>query len=448
MTSVLDGPAVAALGPEHVEARAAESPTWLASRRRAAWDAFQALPMPSSQRDEDWRRTDVSRLHLEEFEPLDSVDAELITALRRQRDEAAPEAPFALDLPSAETQIEGADALIAQGVLVTTLEEAATRHPELVQRALAGIGTGESKFVALWNALWRGGVFVHVPTGVTAAAPLWIAHGAAGDGRAVFPATVISVDDGAALTVVDAYASPPGADAMLSDAVSSAVLGRDARLDYHSLQQWGEGVWHVALHRAVLGANARLRFFGATLGSRLQKAYWETILEGTGAEADVYGLCFGDGTQHLDHQSLQAHRGSETRSNLLLKVAVRDKARSVYSGLIDVAPEAVHADGYVQNRNLLLSAGAKADSVPRLEIRANDVRCGHGATAGHVDDDHRFYLMSRGVPREEAEALIVRAFFDDVVQYAPHRGFAALVSRLLESEIAGTPQLGVAAEAE
>ncbi|HKR99791.1 MAG TPA: SufD family Fe-S cluster assembly protein, partial [Candidatus Dormibacteraeota bacterium] len=112
------------------------------------------------------------------------------------------------------------------------------------------------------------------------------------------------------------------------------------------------------------------------------------------------------------------------------------------------APEAVHADGYVQNRNLLLSAGAKADSVPRLEIRANDVRCGHGATAGHVDDDHRFYLMSRGVPREEAEALIVRAFFDDVVQYAPHRGFAALVSRLLESEIAGTPQLGVAAEAE
>ena len=447
MSSVLDGPAVAALGPEHAEARAAASPPWLASRRRAAWDAYQALPMPSVQRDEDWRRTDVSRLHPEEFAPLEDLDGELAAALRRQRDEFIPEAAFALDVPSPQPRIEGADALIAQGVLVTTLEEAAARHPELVQRALAGVGTGESKFVALWNALWRGGVFVHVPAGAEASVPLWIAHGAAGADHAVFPATVISLEDGAALTVVDVYASPRGDATLFSDALTVATLGRDARLDYHSLQQWGEGVWHVSLQRALLGRNARLRFFGASLGARLQKAYWETVLEGVGAEADIYGVCFGDGAQHLDHQSLQAHRGSETRSNLLIKVAVRDKARSVYSGLIDVAPEAIHANGYVQNRNLLLSAGAKADSVPRLEIRANDVKCGHGATAGHVDDDQRFYLMSRGVPREETDALIVRAFFDDVVQHAPHRGFAALVSSLLEAEIAGSPPLGVAAEA-
>jgi Fe-S cluster assembly protein SufD len=444
VSSLLDGPATAALGPELVEALIKTSPGWLADRRRSAWDAYQALPMPSSLRDEDWRRTDISRLHVEEYRPVEEVDEAFIGAMRRQRDGAAQNAAFVIDAPTGAPRLEGADPLQAQGIIVTTLEEAAARHPELVQRALGSVGTAESKFTALWNAMWRGGAFVYVPSGVEGMLPVWVAHAATGEGSAVFPATVALLDEGASLTLIDVYASPAGDASLFSDATAALVLGRDARLDYHTLQQWGEGVWHMALQRAVLGANARLRFFGASLGSRLQKAYWETILEGTGAEADIWGICFGDGSQHLDHQSLQTHRGSETRSNLQLKVAVRDRARSVYSGLIDVEPAAVHADGYVQNRNLLLSPGAKADSVPRLEIRANDVRCGHGATAGHVDEDQRFYLMTRGVPRQEAEALIVRAFFDDSVHRAPHAGFGALVSDLLEAEIAGITQAGIA----
>lgn len=444
--TLLDGPPAATLGPELVEARAARGPGWLADRRRAAWDAFQALPMPSSRSDEDWRRTDISPLHVEDFQPTLDVDEAFIGAMRRQRDRTAADAAFVIDAPVAAPGIEGADPLVAQGIIVATLEEAAGRHSDLVQRALGSVGTSESKFIALWNAMWRGGVFIYVPAGVEAMLPVWLAHGVTGDHRAVFPAAVVLLDDAASLTLIDVYASPPGDAPIFSDAVTTLVLGRDARLDYHTLQQWGEGVWHVALQRAVLGANARLRFFGASLGSRLQKAYWETILEGKGSEADIWGICFGDGSQHLDHQSLQAHRGSETRSNLQLKVAVRDKARSVYTGLIDVDRGAVHADGYVQNRNLLLSQGAKADSVPRLEIRAHDVRCGHGATAGHVDEDQRFYLMARGVPREEAEALIVRAFFDDSVEHSPHAGFGSLVSELLEAEIAGSPQAGMAEE--
>jgi len=448
VSSVLDGAATASLGSEAAEARIHDSPKWLGDKRRAAWDAFQAMPMPSSQRDEDWRRTDISRLRLDDFSIAGDLDDAFISALRAQRDHSIAEAAFMVDAPGRALVADGTDPLIAQGVIVSTLSEAAAVHPELVQRALSSVGTSESKFTALWHALWRGGVFIHVPPGVDAMLPMWIAHGAAGQNQAVFPATVVLVDDAASLTLVEVFASPPGPESLFSDALTALVLGRDARLDYHTLQQWGEGVWHVALHRAVLAANARLRFFGATLGSRLQKSYWETILEGTGAEADLWGICFGDATQHLDHQSLQAHRGPETRSNLQLKVAVRDKARSVYSGLIDVDHAAIHADGYVQNRNLMLSQGAKADSVPRLEIRANDVKCGHGATAGHVDEEQRFYLMARGVPREVAEALIVRAFFDDTVRHSPHPGFGALVSELLEAEIAGVPQLGVSAEEE
>ena len=365
--------------------------------------------------------------------------------MRAQRDRAAPTAAFIIDSPVAEP-IEGADTLLAQGIIVATLEEAALVHPELVQRAFAAVRVDELKFTALWNALWQGGVFVYVPRGVEALVPVWIAHPAAGSDRAVFPSTVVVLDEGSALTVIDAYASPEGPAALLSDTMVILSVARDARLEYDTVQQWGEGVWHVGLQRAVLDANAKLRFMGVTLGSRLQKVWWEVMLDGIGSEADVLGICFGDGTQHFDHQSLQAHRGRETRSNLLLKVAVRDHARSVYGGMIEVAPTAVHTDAYVANRNLLLSQGAKADSIPRLEIQANDVKCGHGATAGHIDSDQRFYLMARGVPPEEASSLIVRGFMDDVLDRIPHRGFAELAGALLDAEIAGGSIAGVSAD--
>ncbi len=444
MTTPLAAEPTAALGPEAAAARAAASPTWLAARRRIAWDAYEALPMPSSHRDEDWRRTDISGLHPERFAPLESVDAAVVDAMRAQRDSAAPDAALIFDGPSSPI-IDGADTLLAQGVIVTTLEEAAVLHPELVQRALAAVRVDESKFAALWNAMWRGGAFVYVPRGVEALVPVWIAHAASGSDVATFPTTAVVLDEGASLTVIDAYASPAGTAPMFSDAMVVLAAGRDARLDYCTVQQWGGGVWHIALQRTLLDANAKLRFTGITLGSRLQKVWWEVMLDGVGSEADILGICFGDGTQHIDHQSLQAHRGPETRSNLLLKVAVRDQARSVYGGMIDVAPTAVHADGYVANRNLLLSQGAKADSIPRLEIRANDVKCGHGATAGHIDSDQRFYLMARGVPPDEASSLIVRGFMDDVLDRVPHRGFAELAGTLLDAEIAGASVAGVAA---
>jgi Fe-S cluster assembly protein SufD len=446
VTTPLAAEPTATLGPEVAAAREATSPAWLAARRRIAWDAYEALPMPSSHSDEDWRRTDISGLHLERFAPLQSVDTAVLDAMRAQRDTAAPNAALVFDGPMSSI-IEGADTLLAQGIIVTTLQEAATVHSELVERAFAAVRVDESKFTALWNAVWRGGAFVYVPRGVEALVPVWIAHAASGEDVAVFPTTVVLLDEGASLTVIDAYASPAGPAALFSDAMVLLSAGRDARLDYHTVQQWGEGVWHIALQRAVLDANAKLRFTGITLGSRLQKAWWEVLLDGIGSEADILGICFGDGTQHIDHQSLQAHRGAETRSNLLLKVAVRDRARSVYGGMIDVAPSAVHADGYVANRNLLLSEGAKADSIPRLEIRANDVKCGHGATAGHIDSDQRFYLMARGVPPEEASSLIVRGFMDDVLDRVPHRGFAELAGTLLDAEIAGGSVAGVGAAA-
>jgi len=185
-TPLADSPA-AALGQAVAAARAEASPAWLAARRRIAWDAYEAIPMPSSQRDEDWRRTDISALHPERFTPIDGVDVAVINAMRAQRDRAAPKAAFAIDSPMAVPN-EGADTLLAQGIIITSLEDAAMVHPELVQRAFASLRVDESKFVALWNALWRGGVFVYVPRGVEALVPIWIAHPASGNDLATFPA--------------------------------------------------------------------------------------------------------------------------------------------------------------------------------------------------------------------------------------------------------------------
>jgi Fe-S cluster assembly protein SufD len=439
-----------AVGPEAVMTRVASGCAWLGERRRAAWEAYTALPMPDRSRDEDWRRTDIGDLRPEEFiaDPGAAVHgASLVAALRAMRDQIDGEAAFVATARDGVLASEGTDLLTAQGVVVGSLEEAAEVHEPLVRRALASVPPGGSKLTALWNALWRGGCFIHVPAGIEARVPVVAAHTASGEGAAVFPATVVLLEAGASLTLVELQASPAGPERMLSDAVTALHLGEGARLDYCLLQRWSAATWHLATHRAVLDRDARLRFFAATFGSRLQKAYWDALLEGQGAEATLTGVCFGGGAQHLDHQSLQAHRAPSTHSNLMLKVAVRDRAQSVYGGLISVDREAQHTDGYVQNRNLMLSRGARASGIPMLEIKANDVRCSHGVTAGHVDDDQRFYLRSRGVPPAEADQLIVRGFMQDALDRCPHEGFADFIGGVLDEVVAGHSAAGVDAEA-
>ena len=420
---------------ETLDARVADSPAWLADRRTAAWDAFSAMPAPSSSRDEDWRRTDIAKLHLDRFAPAAAPTRELVELAQSRQAAALPGAALVLSGPDGGVTVENAESLLAQGVIVSSLEEAAVRHPDLVQRGLSGIGIGESYFVAMWNALWQGGVFIHVPAGMQAVTPVWIAHLAAAGEQASFPATVVVVEDHASLSVVEDLVGLDDPAPRLSVAVTAFQLGEDARVDDIPVQQLPSETWHFSTRRANCGASAHYRLFGATLGARLQKAYWDVILEGRGSEADVFAVCFADAHQHIDHQSLQLHRGPDTRSNLLLKVAARDQAQSVYGGLIDVLPGAIHADGYVVNRNLLLSQGASASGVPRLEIKANDVRCGHGTTVGHVDDEERFYLMARGIPADDAERLVVRGYFADVLDRVPLETTREWLLALVDAEI-------------
>ena len=272
-----------------------------------------------------------------------------------------------------------------------------------------------TRFTALHGAFRTGGTFVHVPRDVKVEAPLQSLTYVDRDGLAVFPHTVIVLEEGAELSFIDRYVSPDLAD-VLSDAVVEIYAGPNARLRYVTLQDWGTGVTHVAVQRAHVERDAQVRSLAVAFGASLSRIEAETLLTGDGGSSEMLGVYFGDGEQHYDFRSIQDHVGSQTASDLLYKGALKGSARAVYSGTVVIRAGAHKCNAYQTNRNILLSDTSKADSIPNLEILSNDpVRCGHAASVGPVDDDVLFYLQSRGIPEAEATRLVVFGFFQEVL---------------------------------
>jgi Fe-S cluster assembly protein SufD len=263
---------------------------------------------------------------------------------------------------------------------------------------------------------------VKVPRGVAVERPIVVLHWSEGDGLASFPHTLVVAEAGSEVTVFDRYGSTDtGVDTTghLVDAVVELVIGENAHVRYLSVQEHGPRTWQVALQRAHLGRDASLRSSVVALGGAYARLRSESLLAGSGAESDLTAVYFGDGDQMLDFRTLQDHDAPNTRSDLLFKGAVEDTAQSVYSGLIRIRPNAQKSVAFQTNRNLVLTEGAEAKSVPNLEIEADDVKCSHASTVGPVDDDQLYYLATRGVPPEEAERLVVLGFFDDVFDRLP-----------------------------
>ncbi|MCJ7831964.1 MAG: Fe-S cluster assembly protein SufD, partial [Actinobacteria bacterium] len=222
-----------------------------------------------------------------------------------------------------------------------------------------------------------------------------------------------------------------------SDAVVEIVVGPAARVRYTSIQEWGEGVTHLGVQRARLARDSELRSLAVGFGGSLARAEAETILAEQGASSEMLGLFFADGSQHFDHRSEQDHSAPNCTSDLLYKGALRDESRAVYSGWVHVRPGAQRTEAMQTNRNIVLSDRAKADSIPNLEIEANDVRCGHAASVGPVEEETLFYLMSRGIPRAEAERLIVFGFFQEVLDRITLDEVRDQVSDAIAAELAG-----------
>jgi Fe-S cluster assembly protein SufD len=263
--------------------------------------------------------------------------------------------------------------------------------------------------------MWQHGLLVHVPEDVVVEKPLYVRVVNAVPASSLFWRLLVVAEAGSRFTVIEEHASTSPDLAGYSNTAAEIIVRDTAKVEYVSLQNLSRGTWHFASNHATVGRDAELDWVAGGFGSAKGKVRIQNDLSGPGATSRVTGAYFADGTQHLDYDTFQEHVAPHTTSDFAFKGALRDSASAVWRGMIRVEKEAQKTNAYQENRNLLLSKTAHADSIPGLEILANDVRCTHGATLGQVDREQLFYLMARGLPRAEAERLIVRGFFQDVL---------------------------------
>jgi Fe-S cluster assembly protein SufD len=407
--------------------------SFLRTYRNQAWEAFERLPLPTST-DEPWRRTEIRGLDAgsfrlpmtDEYQDLAPVSHELLQPLVGDRHGGQ------IVLLPGGIQQEMNQTLADQGVIFTDLVTAEQQYPDILARVMGQIvRTEEGKFAALAGALARNGVLVYVPARVHVEQPLHSVLWGAGTGLSHFSHILVWLEEGASLTYLHESASPTENDAQtLHAGIVEIHVGDRANLRFVELQSWGEHVWNFSHERARVGKDANLDWIFAAVGSHLTKNFSDLDLIGEGAVGRMSGFYFTDGVQHLDHDTQQNHMAPHTTSDLLFKGALKGRSRSVWQGMIYVAPGAQKTDGYQANRNLVLSKKARADSIPGLEIMADDVRCTHGATVGKIDPDEIFYLRSRGIQYKEAVRLIVEGFFDPIMQRIPLEGVR---TRLMEA---------------
>src|SRR5512139_777548 len=397
---------------------------YVASYRSRAYEAFKRHGLPDTTQ-EAWRRTDIHALPTDKFTlsidgaaDLPVVREDLLNPL------VADQHGGQILITPGSVKIDLDEKLAKKGIIFTDLRTAEQKYPELLERMIGKtVNVEEGKFSALAGAFAQNGVVLYVPKGVVVEEPLHSVWWGPGTDLAHVSHILVLVDEGASVTYVHESASPDlkGANSMHAGIVEIQVL-QDASMKFVELQSWGRHVWNFSHERARVERGGNLDWIFGAIGSRLTKNFSELDLAGEGATGRMSGFYFTDGTQHLDHDTQQNHLAPHTTSDLLFKGALKGRSRSVWQGMIYVAPGAQKTDGYQANRNLVLSEGARADSIPGLEILADDVRCTHGATVGKLEAEPLFYLKTRGIPQAEAEKIVVEGFFDPIFQRIPFEG--------------------------
>lgn len=426
------------LSRERIEqvARQRGEPEWHIQRRMEAWERFSSLPLPSPKQ-EDWRYTDITTLHLEDYAavgwggaPAGSPPTQL--------------PPFLTERPTIRVYHRAGfgfeahipDDLQAQGVQVRDLYEVLLNNPEQMEADLGRLAPiPGDKLTLLHAAAWDSGLYVYLPPNVQVDGVIEIIHWFETPGLHC-PHTMIVCEQGSAANIVQSFFSPEGAAVFVLGAVE--VFNKpNSDLRHAIVQRMGRESLFISSVDYEQRRDSRVLSLNVGLGARLGRTVLQHLMTEPGAEARPLGLFFGDGTQHLDFRTLQDHRVGHTTSDLLYKGALYDEAVSVFSGMIRVHPKAQHTDAYQANRNLLLSDAAQAYSIPNLEIGANEVRCTHGATIGPIQPDEVFYLRSRGIDPAAAEALIVMGFFEVVLREIKPSDLRLSLQKLLASKLKG-----------
>ena len=432
------------LNADLVQSLTSGEPQWLQNRRMDAWASYERTPMPTT-RLEEWRYTDLSRkLKLDTLQPVEwqertfsrsDAPARLVAEMEADHEASG----HLVELDGAVAHVDLDAELAAKGVLFMSLRRAVREHPELLEEYLAtrALPAERGKFQAMNAALWTDGILLYVPRGVRLDDPIRVSRWVSETGKALFSRTLIVAEEGSRVSYVDEILSDDmEAQTLVSSAVE--VFAHDnAQVQYVSLQRMGRGPFHLSQQRTIAGKDSTLDTLNVNMGASVARLDLNAQLLGSGANSDMLGLCFGEGDQHFDHNTSQDHVAPHASSDLLYKGALDGRARSVFRGIIKVHKGAQQTDAYQTNRNLLLSDHARADSLPNLEIEADDVRCSHGATVGQLDLDHLFYLMSRGLSREVAERLVVIGFLGEVLSKLPLGGVVEKLSRAIEEKLHG-----------
>jgi Fe-S cluster assembly protein SufD len=326
--------------------------------------------------------------------------------------------PESLDL--VEAKKASWDLLENQNAVVLPLAEALWSYEEKIAPYFGKIVLAQkNKWIALNQAFWQEGVFIYVPKNMDAGTILL--QQAVPEKNSLFlPRVFVFVEPGGRLSFLEQYESK-NLNEVFSLPVIEILALENSEVNYVHLQKWGSQTHHHAFVKVLANRDSRVNLLSCAFGGKRAVHNLEITLKGEGAQAQILGIVVGKGDQVFEHYTLQEHLASQTESDLLVKTALKERAYSHFDGLIWIEKGARKTNAYQQNRNLLLSKEAKAESIPRLEILDNDVRCTHGASIGPVDEEQVFYLESRGIAPEEAEALIVEGFFQQVLERIPSK---------------------------
>jgi len=412
-------------------------PEWFTSASRDAAKRFETLPMPS-RRDESWRFSNLKALDPLDFTPARPVVQELAAQLRAEStgfEKASGTFVFANDQL---IERKGDPLLAEQGVIWLPLDEALRLHPELLHRHFmrSESAVGTPKYLALHQASVRAGSFLYVPKGVHLDAPLQALHYAAGSGQAVFPHTLIVAEEGSAVTFVDWFKS--GSEGRnMACGVNDLHVGPNATVHYVSVQDWNRQTVSQQTNTTAVARGGSALHLGLHLGGIFSRSESVSRLNGAGARSEMLAATVADGAQEFDQRTLQDHRSPDTWSDLLYKNALYDTAKTIVSGLIRVEPHAHRTDAYQKVRNLVLSTEAEANSLPGLEILADQVRCSHGATTGEINPEELFYMRARGITERDAHRLITFGFLNEVLERLPQVSLRETLQERIRARLKG-----------
>jgi Fe-S cluster assembly protein SufD len=433
-TEQIDAPRPITSGP--VESR--DFPDWFRDQQREAWKQFQALPAPT-RKDQLWRFSNVDLLDLTPFKSEATLSDKARSAILEQSrglDEVAARVIFAGDQLIERDVVS--DQLKKRGVIFQPLERAMVEHADVFRKHFMSQPAvlGSAKFAALHQALVSSGTFLYVPRGVEIELPIEIFHWLHGENASVFPHLLLVADELAKVTVIESFRSLERHTAGFACGVNDLIAGPGAKVTYVCAQTWGEKVRALQMNTTTVDHDASAMSLNLHLGARYSRFESLSRLIGEGGRSDLLAVSVADGDQEFDARTLQDHLSPHTASDLLYKNALDGRARSTFGGLIRVEPHAHFTDAYQKVRNLLLSDDSEANSMPGLEILADNVKCSHGATSGQIDEEELFYLLSRGIPLSVSQQLVVAGFLNEVIDRVQQPIIVEYLQRLVAEKFA------------